>query len=75
MSRNEDLPAPSSVCAELLGEFRKKRMVKLVLGLLDAQQRMWLRIEQQHQVSEHLDGSVRDVARQERILEGAVLKL
>ena len=36
---------------------------------------MWLRIVQERQVGEHLDGPVGDVAREERVFEGAVLEL
>src|SRR6218665_3480176 len=71
---DEDLSTPLGVVAELLGQFRQQLRVKLVLGLLDSQQRIGLGVVEQHQIGKHLDGAVRDMAGDERVLEAAVLE-
>src|SRR5208337_5615641 len=48
--------------------------IELILGLLHCEQGMRLRVVEQNEVGEHLDRSVRDVARDEGIPETAILK-
>jgi len=73
--RDEDLSTSRCVGTELFGQVPQQRGVELVLGLLDAEQGVRRRVMQERQIGQHLDGAVGDVARQERILERAVLEL
>jgi len=71
---HEDLSAAPCVVAELVPQLVKELRIELILGLLDRKQRVRFRIVEQQQVGEHLDRAIRDVARDERVLEAAVLE-
>ena len=74
MSRNKYLAAAPRIVAKFLRQFLEQFRVELVLRFLDRQQWERLRIMEQHQVGEHLDGAIGDIARDEGILKRAILE-
>lgn len=58
----------------LLGQVPQQRWIQLVLGFLNAQQRVRIRIVEQDQIRQHLDRAVGNVTGKERIFKSAVLE-
>nr|VFK32613.1 MAG: hypothetical protein BECKMB1821G_GA0114241_11183 [Candidatus Kentron sp. MB]VFK35369.1 MAG: hypothetical protein BECKMB1821I_GA0114274_11144 [Candidatus Kentron sp. MB]VFK77249.1 MAG: hypothetical protein BECKMB1821H_GA0114242_11144 [Candidatus Kentron sp. MB] len=75
MGGDEHLTATISVTAKFLRQFSEQMGTELVFRLFHAQQRMRVRIIEQGQIGEHLDGAIGDITGQERVFEGVVLKI
>ena len=75
MRCHEDLAFTSSgIFGELLRKRCQEGWIKLILWLLNAQQRMRLRVVQQGEIGKHLDRAVRHRSCDEILFEGFVAK-